>query len=107
MSPSSHPDAATPCARAAVHVVSRVAAALAGGYALVWGAVALIITLGTALGLDFHTAETLANLLAFPFYLAALLWAFAAASLARVWMVLLGGGAAASGAAWLLQLVVL
>lgn len=107
MSSSPHPDAATPRARAAVHIVSRVAAALVGGYALVWGTVALIITLGTAAGLDYHTAETLANLLAFPFYLAALLWAFADASLARVWMVLLGGGAATSGAAWLLQLAIL
>lgn len=107
MSASTHPDAATPRARDAVHVVSRIAAALVGGYALAWGAVALIITLGTAVGLDFHTAETLANLLAFAFYLPALLWAFAAASLARVWMVLLGGGAATSGAAWLLQLAIL
>ena len=44
----------------------------------------------------------MAYLLAFLIFLACFCWSYAAASLARVWAVLLGGGAAMTGAAWLL-----
>jgi hypothetical protein len=81
----------------------RVAAALLGGYGFVWGFVSLAITGAVALGGDFHEAHTAAMLLAFLVFLVALCWAFAAASLARVWLVLAGGAALMSGAAWLLQ----
>jgi CHASE1-domain containing sensor protein len=42
-------------------------------------------------------------MLAFIVFLAAFLWAFSAGSLARVWLVLAGGGLAMTGAASLLQ----
>eukprot|EP01034_Spumella_vulgaris_P025252 gene25252-31685_t len=46
--------------------------------------------------------RTVAYLFAFLIFLACFCWTYAAASLVRVWTVLLGGGAAMSGAAWLL-----
>jgi CHASE1-domain containing sensor protein len=36
-------------------------------------------------------------------FLGVFLWAFSARSLARVWLVLAGGGALMTGAAWLVQ----
>ena len=85
-----------------LHVASRVAASLLGGYAFVWGCVTLGIALLLATGMDYDNARTLCNLLAFLVFLVCFCWAFAAASLARVWGVLAGGGALMTGAAWLL-----
>ena len=84
-------------------IVSRVAAGIAGGWAFTWGFVSLVIAGGVALGADFHEAETLARLLAFLLYLTLLLWAFAAASVRRVWTLLAGGAVLMTGAAWWLQ----
>ncbi|HEX4987067.1 MAG TPA: iron uptake protein [Burkholderiales bacterium] len=84
-------------------VVSRVAASLLGGYAFVWGFVTLGIMLLLAAGMPYEEAQTLLYLLAFLVFLACFLWAFAATSLARVWAVLAGGGAAMTLAAWLLS----
>jgi hypothetical protein len=81
-------------------VSSRVAAAILGGYLFAWGFTALVIALNLAVGGDYHEGEMLAYLLAFLVYLCALLWAFAAASLARVWVILAGGGLALTGVAW-------
>ena len=86
----------------AAHVASRVAASLLGGYAFVWGFVTLGIALLLASGVDYDDARTFCNLLAFLVFLVCFCWAFAAASLARVWGVLAGGGALMTGAAWLL-----
>lgn len=83
-------------------VVSRVAAAVVGGYAFVWGFVMLGIVLGLAAGMPYGEARTLVYLLAFLVFLAAFCWAFAARSIAKVWWVLAAGGAAMSGAAWLM-----
>ncbi|HEX2009983.1 MAG TPA: iron uptake protein [Roseateles sp.] len=85
-----------------LRIASRVAASLLGGWAFVWGFVALGVALLLAAGMRYGEALTLVYLLAFLIYLGALLWAFAAASLARVWIVLAGGGALMTGAAWLL-----
>ncbi|WP_093558640.1 iron uptake protein [Pseudoduganella namucuonensis] len=85
-----------------LHLISRVAASLLGGYAFVWGCVTLGIVLLLAAGMPYGEAQTLAYLLAFLVFLACFCWAYAAASLARVWLVLAGGGAAMTGAAWLL-----
>ncbi|AVS73753.1 iron uptake protein [Paracidovorax cattleyae] len=74
-----------------------------GGYAFTWGFIALGIGLLFAAGMDFHDAETLGYILGFLAFLVAFLWAFAARSLARVWLVLAGGGALMTGAAWLVQ----
>ena len=81
-------------------ISSRVAAALVGGYVFAWGFTALVIAVNVAVGGDYHEGEMLAYLLAFLVYLCVLLWAFAAPSLARVWLVLAGGGLALTGAAW-------
>ncbi|MDO9002941.1 MAG: iron uptake protein [Aquabacterium sp.] len=81
----------------------RVAAALLGGYAFTWGFSALLITVQMHVGIAYGDALQLAMLLAFLVYLATVCWAFAAASLARVWLVLAGGGATMTVLAWLLM----
>lgn len=84
-------------------IVSRVAAAVPGGWLFTWGFAALCITLGVALGQPFEEAETMAMLLAFLVYLTVFCWAFAAADLRRVWGVLVGGGLLMTALAWGLQ----
>lgn len=85
----------------------RLAAAFLGGYAFCWGFIALGVAGLYALGLPFHDAEHLSSMLAVLIYLGVLLWAFAARSLRRVWVVLAGGGALMAGAATLLQSLLL
>ena len=84
-------------------VVGRIAAGMLGGYAFTWGFIALLIGLSFAADMEFHDAEALGYILGFIVFLVAFLWAFAARSLARVWLVLAGGGALMTGAAWLVQ----
>ncbi len=84
-------------------IAYRLAAALLGGYAFTRGLVALGVAGLVALGWDFHEAETAMLLLAFLLFLPLFLWAFAAASLARVWIVLVGGAGLMTTAAWGLQ----
>lgn len=91
----------------ALNVVQRVTLAVVGGYAFTWGFTALGIAGLVALGVDFHEAETGVLLLAFLVFLVVFLWAFAAASLARLWAVLAGGGALMTVSAWTLQRVLL
>lgn len=86
----------------AQHVVSRVAAAVLGGYGFVWGFTTLAITSCMALGATYGDAQTGAYLLAFLVFVAAVLWAFATRSVWRAWGVLAGGGALMTGIAWLL-----
>ena len=85
------------------HIASRVAASLLGGWAFVWGFVTLSIAGQVALGLPYAEAYTASMLLAFLVFLVAFCAAIGAASLARVWLVLAGGGALMTGAGWLLQ----
>lgn len=83
-------------------IASRVAAGLGGGYAFAWGFTSLVVALSLTAGGDYEEAMTLAYMLAFLVYLCVFLWAFSAASLLRVWVVLAGGGALMTGAAlWL------
>jgi hypothetical protein len=84
-------------------VLLRIAAALVGGWAFTWGFVSLAITGLVALGQPYNEANTAAMLLAFIVYLVVLCWAFAAASLTRVWALLAGGAVSMTAAAWLLQ----
>lgn len=92
--------------RQRLSVGARVVAGLLGSYVFAWGFVALVVALGLVQGVDYDEALSLAYLLAFLVYLCAFLWAFAAASLMRVWLVLVGGGVAMSGAArWLTSLL--
>src|SRR5262245_47854790 len=83
-------------------VTSRIAASLLGGYAFVWGFTTLSITLAVTAGMRYAEAQTMAFLLAFLVFLVCFLWTFTAASVARVWAALAGGGALMSGIAWLL-----
>lgn len=85
-----------------VHILSRVVASLLGGYVFVWGSCTLGIGLGLLAGASYREAVELAYLLAFLLFLVVFCWAFAAASLLRVWLVLAGGGAAMSLAAWVI-----
>ncbi len=86
-----------------LHLVSRIAAAVLGGYAFVWGGMALGVAGLFALGMPFHDAEHLCAMLAFLVYLAVFLWSFAASDLRRVWLVLAGGGAVMTVLASLIQ----
>lgn len=90
----------------ATALVSRIAAALLGGYAFIWGLSTLGIAGLVALGVAYDTARTLLMLLAFLVYLVVFLWAFAAPRAGRVWAVLLGGGGLMTGAAWMVQAMV-
>jgi hypothetical protein len=89
------------------HIVNRIAASLLGGYAFTWGFAALCMAGLVAAGESFHEAEQAAGLLAFLIFLVAFLWAFAATRLARVWLVLIGGGGTMTAAAWALQHTIL
>jgi hypothetical protein len=85
-----------------LRIASRVAASLLGGYAFVWGFVTLGIALLLLAGMPYDDARTLCFLLAFLVFLSCFCWAYVPASVARVWGVLAGGGAAMTGLAWLL-----
>jgi hypothetical protein len=85
------------------HLIGRVAASLLGGWAFVWGFATLTITGQVALGQPYGEAHTATMLLAFLVFLAVFCWSFAAASLVRVWLVLVGGALLMTGAGWLLQ----
>ena len=80
----------------------RVAAGLLGGWLFVWGCTSLGIALGLLAGASYRDAVELAYLLAFLLFLGVFCWTFAAASLARVWLVLGGGGTVLSLLAWAL-----
>lgn len=83
--------------------INRIAASLVGGYAFTWGFTAMGIAGLVALGVDFHEAETGVLLVAFLVFLSIFLWAFATASVLRVWVFLGGGGVLLTTAAWALQ----
>ncbi|WP_440222422.1 iron uptake protein [Dokdonella sp. MW10] len=85
----------------------RIAAAVFGGYAFAWGLIALAIPSLYGAGMAFHDAEHLASIVAFLVYLTAFCWAFVARSLARVWIVLAGGGAAMAAAGTFAQHLIL
>ena len=82
-----------------VNVVSRIAAAVLGGYAFAWGFTTLLIAVALGLRLPYGDAQTTAYLLAFLVFLAVFLWSFAARRVAVVWSVHAGGGTAMKGRA--------
>lgn len=88
-------------------IAQRVAASLLGGYAFTWGFSALGVASLVAMGVDFHDAEHGVLILAWLVFLTAFLWAFAASSAGRVWVVLAGGAALMTGGAWVVQWAVL
>jgi hypothetical protein len=83
-------------------IVLHVATSLFGSYLFIWGFCSLGVVFGVAAGMPFADAQTLLFQLAFVVFLTSFCWTFAARSLARVWVVLCGGGAAMTAAAWLL-----
>jgi hypothetical protein len=85
-----------------VHL-SRIAAAVLGGYAFTWGFTTLGIAGLVALGVEYHDAEAGTLILAFLVFLGMFLWAFAAASVVRVWAIMAGGAALMIGAGLALQ----
>ncbi|HMN43184.1 MAG TPA: hypothetical protein PKE27_01295 [Povalibacter sp.] len=93
---------ASTTAPTALQVISRIAASFLGGWLFVWGLTVFGISFGVWAGADYHQMESLMYLLAFVVFLVVFLWAYAAASLKRVWYVLAGGGALMTAAAWLL-----
>jgi len=84
-------------------LISRIGAAILGGYAFCWGFVAVGLAGLYAAGLSFHDAEHLIGILVVLLYLAIFCWTFAARRLRRLWLTLLGGGALMAGLAALLQ----
>jgi hypothetical protein len=85
------------------HVFSRVCASILGSYAFTWGFIALGVASLIGAGLEFHEAQSLTFMLGFLFFLWTFCWAFVAASIARVWVVLAGGGAVMTLAGWLIS----
>lgn len=83
-----------------VNVVSRIAAAVFGGYAFVWGFTTLLIAVALSLRLPYGDAQTTAYLLAFLVFLGVFIWSFAARRVGLVWAVLAGGGVLMSSLAW-------
>jgi hypothetical protein len=90
--------------RGRVTLVTRILLAVLGGYASCWGVIALCAAATFPLGLEFHDGEMLGSILALLLYPVALLWAFAARSLWRVGVVLVGGGGLMTAAASLIQM---
>ncbi len=82
------------------NVVSRIAAAVLGGYAFVWGFTTLLIAVALGLRLPYGDAQTTAYLLAFMVFLGVFLWSFSARRVVVVWLVLAGGGALMTGLGW-------
>jgi protein-S-isoprenylcysteine O-methyltransferase Ste14 len=94
-------DMSTP-APTAPQILSRILAAVFGGYGFAWGFSCLAIALLVAAGMEYHDAWMLVMLVVFLLFLALFCWACAARSVVRVWTVLAGGGAAMTLGAWLL-----
>ncbi len=78
-----------------VEVVLRTVLALVGGYLLIRGLVSLYISVAVTLGVDYERARLFAMMVAFLFYLAVFLWAFATRHLWRA-IALLSGAAVAT-----------
>jgi len=88
----------------AAHLLSRIAAGIAGGYCFVLGVttlgIALGITLGITLGMSYTDAQTLMYLVAFLIYTAAFCWAFIHRSLLTICLLLIGGGGVMTALGW-------
>ena len=84
-------------------LVSRIGAAVLGGYAFCWGFIALALAGCYVAGLSFHDAEHLSAMLGVLLYLGVFLGVFATRRLGLAWLLLLGGGGAMAGVAALLQ----
>ena len=86
-----------------LNVIARITAAILGGYIFTWGFSVSATSGLAAMGLAYDQARVATMLVAFLIFLGAFLWSFAAASVARVWLVLAGGGALMTVIAWYVQ----
>lgn len=84
-------------------ILNRMLVTTFGSYAFCWGLISLCEVGLTGLGMSFHDAVHLANMLAILAYLAAFLWTFVAQSLVWTWLMLAGSGGAMAVLASLLQ----
>lgn len=80
---------------------------LTGSYVFTWGFVSLGVSGLAALGVDCHEAEVTLMLLAFLVFLPLFLWSFASRRQGRVMVLLFGGAALMTSAAWAIQRAVL
>ena len=88
-------------------ITARVLAGIFGSYAFTWGFASAGVATLVGLGVEYHDAEMGVLMLAFFVFLGLFLWSFAARSLLRVWLVLLGGSALLFTAAWAIQRAIL
>ena len=86
-----------------LQLLSRIGAAILGGYAFCWGLIAIAHSGLYALGMSFHDAEHVSAILGVLLFLVVFLWTFAARRVGLCWAVLLIGGGVMSGAAALIQ----
>jgi len=84
-------------------LVSRIAAAILGGYACCWGFVALGLSGMYAAGMAFHDAEHLSGILGVLLFLVVFCWTFSVRRIGLAWAALLGSGALMTGLAALVQ----
>ncbi|PIM54974.1 iron uptake protein [Roseateles chitinivorans] len=103
MTDTAPPPSRTPSRLPPLALLSRIGAAILGGYAFCWGFIAVVHAGLYSLGMPFHDAEHLAAILAVLLYLAVFLWTFAARRTGLIWAVLLVGGGLMTGAAALIQ----
>lgn len=89
--------------RAPLALISRIGAAILGGYAFCWGFIAIAHSGLYALGMPFHDAEHLSAILGLLLFLVVFLWTFAARRVGVSWAILLTGGGVMTGAAALIQ----
>jgi hypothetical protein len=79
----------------------RIVASLVGGYAFVWGFIALGTVTGVFFGMSYSEAQTLLYFFAFLLFTAAFCWAYVARTVLQVWVVLGVGGCLMTVIAWL------
>lgn len=104
---SSNVSTSTTAAPTRLHRVSRVLAAVVGGYVFAWGVVAALTASLFAAGVEFHDAEFIGAICGVLTYLCVFLWSIAARRLGVVWALLLGGGFLLTATASLIQSMLL
>ncbi|WP_320820736.1 hypothetical protein [Thalassolituus sp.] len=87
--------------------VTPVVAAFLGGYLFTWGLVSLLISGMVYLGGDFHNAETIGFLLAFPIFLFMFFWNFIRQTSWLPYVMTFVGGAIMTTLAYGLQTLVI
>jgi hypothetical protein len=78
-----------------------------GSFGTTWVFTAMGVAWLVALGVDYHEAEVALMLLAFLVFLPLFLWSFASPRQGRVMVLLFGGAALMTSAAWAIQRAVL